>query len=811
MRPLFALAVLLAATPARAQTPAVNTGGVVSAADYTSPVSPGSLVSIFGSNLAPQEAQASAIPLPATLAGVSVSFNGVVAPLLYVSPGQINAQFPWEISSISSVTVVVNNNGLASAPQDVQVSPYSPGVFALQGHAIAIHLDGSLAAPEGSLAPIRSYPAMPGETLAILATGLGPVNPPGITGNNSLDRQRQTIATTDVRMGGALAQDVPFAGLSPQFAGVYQVNAVVPPGVPSGDAVPLEILIGGRTSSGNASIAIGGGAWSQWSENSEHTGSLAVTGQNPARIVGGFIYDPLVADESASTGDLLVHYQAPLVDGNDVFMEFKGGTFDLHSFAGETWGENRYTWQGGQLVPVWSYGSDWKPPGSLNDFWEPVFHAALANGAVYVPGAGGSIIQLDRDTGVLIQRIAPFGTDADTYETGPITVDVNGNLYYNAIRIVVDPQNGFYANDAVDSWLVKVAPDGSFTKASYKTLMAGDAPDSNALCQVTFSVSQLPWPPSPTAVPRSAPCGTQRVALNVAPAVSPDGTIYSITRSHFNGRYGFLIAIAPDLSKKWAASLRERFYDGCGTPVSEGGWLPPNGAPGGCRIGAPPGVDPATNRPGDGVVSDSASSSPVVAPDGSVLYGAYSRYNYAQGHLMDFGRDGNYRGAFGFGWDVTPAIFSHDGAWSVVVKNNHYSGGSYCNDDSFCPPDRTATNPESPEGYFVSQLNPKLGIEWSYQNTNTQSCSRNPDGTFSCVSDHPAGFEWCVNAPAVDGNGVVYANSEDGNLYAISQGGGLKQSLFQQLAIGAAYTPASLGGDGKIYSQNDGRLFVAGQ
>jgi outer membrane protein assembly factor BamB len=68
-----------------------------------------------------------------------------------------------------------------------------------------------------------------------------------------------------------------------------------------------------------------------------------------------------------------------------------------------------------------------------------------------------------------------------------------------------------------------------------------------------------------------------------------------------------------------------------------------------------------------------------------------------------------------------------------------------------------------------------------------------------------------VNSPAIDVNGVVYANSEDGNLFAIGQGGTALQEIFQQLALGAAYTPASIGGDGKIYSQNDGHLFVAGK
>jgi hypothetical protein len=62
----------------------------------------------------------------------------------------------------------------------------------------------------------------------------------------------------------------------------------------------------------------------------------------------------------------------------------------------------------------------------------------------------------------------------------------------------------------------------------------------------------------------------------------------------------------------------------------------------------------------------------------------------------------------------------------------------------------------------------------------------------------------------VDANGIVYANSEDGNLYAIQQGGVPLRPIFQQLAIGAAYTPASLDAQGRIYTQNDGHLFVVG-
>lgn len=788
-----------------AQTPVVSSGGVVNAASFTTPVAPGALISIFGVNLASQVAAASQIPLSTSLAGVSVRFNNnTFAPLLFVSSTQINAQLPWEVPASGTVTVVVTNNGIASAPQTVPVSLFSPAAFAAQGSAIAIHPDGTLVVPKTS-------PALPGETLQLLATGLGPVTPPPVTGNNSLDVLRQTTATPTILIGGASAKVI-FSGLSPQFVGVYQVNFIVPPTVPNADNVPLEIQIG-TMSSVQTTLAIGGAGWTQWGQNQRHTGNVPVVAQDPNRILADVVYDPLAPTaQAAEGGDLLVHYQVPLVDGNDVYMEFKSGVFDLGSFSTQTWGENRFTWQNGQLVQVRSFTSDWKAPGSVQDFWEPVFHAVLANSALYLPGASGSIIKFNKDTGETIQRITPFGTNPNTYETGPITADSNGNLYYNAIQVAVDPQAGFFQNDAMDSWLVKVAPDGTFSMVSYKTLTATEAPAAIARCQGTFGQMQLPWPPSSTAVPTSSiACGTQRVALNIAPAIGPDGTIYSVTRAHFSARNAFLVAVNPNLTKKWAASLRERLHDGCGVPVSAGGWLPPNGTPGGCRAGAPLGVDPATNRPGDGMVLDSGSSSPTVAPDGSILYGAYTRYNYAQGHLMHFDANGNFLNAFGFGWDYTPGIYSHNGTWSVVIKNNHYNGGSYCSDETACPSDRTASNPESPEAYFVSQLNSNLTLEWSARSTNTQSCSRNADGTLACVSDHPNGFEWCVNAPVIDANGTVFANSEDGNVYAIGQGGVLKQNIFQLLAIGASYTPASLGGDGKIYTQNDGHLFVVGK
>ncbi|MBV8202155.1 MAG: hypothetical protein JOZ15_16165, partial [Acidobacteria bacterium] len=451
------------------------------------------------------------------------------------------------------------------------------------------------------------------------------------------------------------------------------------------------------------------------------------------------------------------------------------------------------------------FRSDWKPvpyrqaPPSI-PVWEPVFHAALWEDFVYVPGFGGTLYKLAKRDGAVLAHIRPFGptVDPNVFLTGPITVAPDGSVYYTALQL--DPASPWTA-DAAGSWLVAVH-DGRARVATLASLAPG-APRGTDRCPGTFDDQQLPWPPAPDAVAPTVPCGSQRPALNAAPAVGPDGTVYLLSVAHLTDRTAYLLAVNPDLTPKWQASLRERFHDGCDV------LLPPSGTPGGCAAGAPTGVDPAENRPGSGRVLDASTASPVVAPDGSVLVGTFTRYNYDQGHLVKFSAGGELLASYPFGWDDTPAIYRHGGTWSVITKDNRYGGvGSYCDDVVICPPARL---PADPEAYYLTQLDSGLVPEWRYQNTNMLSCSRGAGGKITCVADHPAGFEWCVNAPAVDGDGTVYANSEDGNLYVIGQGGSLRRRLFLDLAIGAAYTPLAIDPDGRIYSENFGTLFVLGR
>jgi hypothetical protein len=568
-------------------------------------------------------------------------------------------------------------------------------------------------------------------------------------------------------------------------------------------------------------VAAWGQEWPQWALNAQHNTQSSILGQALNQNIVNLVYDPLVPAEMQAAldnfgeADLLVHYQAPLVDSNDTYMMFKSGPYSFFDNSTQTWGETKYSWSGGALVQQWQFTSDWKAAGNQFDFWEPVFHPALANGSLYVPGAGGTVWRVNKLTGTGV-RINPFNNvSSSRFAVGSLTVDAQGRVLYNVIQLKAGTKDWF-ADDIIDAFLIRISPNDSIEKVSYSTLTVG-APAGNALCLNAFPTNpdgtliNGPWPPSPTAVPPSVPCGTQRPGMNSSLTVAPDGTIYTATRGHLLSRETWLVAINSNLTQKWISTMRERMNDGCGVPVSQGGSLPPNGAPGGCRAGANLGVDPATNRPGGGRILDDMSSTVVVAPDGTLWFGAFTRYNYDQGHIMKFGADGSFLGSYRFGWDETPGIVQHGNTYSVVIKDNQYGGvGSYCFDEAFCPSDRNAVSPDYPEAYFITQLNKNLNIEWRYQNTNTLSCSRDSNGNVTCVSDHPNGFEWCVNAFVVDSAGVVYANSEDGNLFAINQGGTLKQKIFQQLALGAAYTPTSIGSDGKIYSQNAGHLFVAG-
>lgn len=258
-------ALLACVVYAQAQAPAINPGGIVNAGSYSpGSVAPGSIVSIFGTDLASETAVASAVPLPTSLANVvSVTFNGVPAPLYFVSSGQINVQVPWNVlpAGVASGTaqVVVNMSSGASASQSVAIAVSVPGIFTTAsngvGQAIATdNSDGVITAPPATIAGVTTHPIQIGGDLIIWCTGLGAVDQ--TVANGAPPAQiANTLVQPAVLIGGMPATFV-YSVLSPQYPGEYQVAVQVAAGTPTGDAVPLQIQMNGVLTEANVTVAV---------------------------------------------------------------------------------------------------------------------------------------------------------------------------------------------------------------------------------------------------------------------------------------------------------------------------------------------------------------------------------------------------------------------------------------------------------------------------------------------------------------------------------------------------------------------------
>jgi uncharacterized protein (TIGR03437 family) len=250
---------------ASAQTPAIRSElGVINAAGFgkTDKVAAGSLFSIYGTNLSGTLAQTDSTTLSTSMADVdSVTFTSgttvVKAPLRFVFGTQINAQVPWGLPP-GTVNVVVTRSGVSSAPYTATIAAFSPTVYDFNPltQAIAVNSDGSITAAAGIVPGVAAHPAKAGDTIFFYASGLGNLDKaPPADGFNSNDTLRKTANELTVKLGGVPVK-VDFAGLSPQFTGVYQVNIQIPGGFGVNNAIPMELTIGGVNSVDPATIAV---------------------------------------------------------------------------------------------------------------------------------------------------------------------------------------------------------------------------------------------------------------------------------------------------------------------------------------------------------------------------------------------------------------------------------------------------------------------------------------------------------------------------------------------------------------------------
>jgi uncharacterized protein (TIGR03437 family) len=234
-------------TPAVAGQPTIN--AIVNAASFLGGAAPRSLQTIFGSNLATTIAMATTTALPLTLGGVTVTIGSTSAPLLYVSPTQINFQAPTELST-GQVVVTVSPSPTSTASAPLALDAVAPGIFLqIQGditRAAAVNTDGTNNTPSTS-APAGGY-------IQMFLTGIGSVSPPIPTG------QLAPLTPLSVAQGlvsatiGSRNATVQFAGAHP-LSVIDQVNLQIPVDLPPGD-YPVVISVNGVRSNA-AVISVG--------------------------------------------------------------------------------------------------------------------------------------------------------------------------------------------------------------------------------------------------------------------------------------------------------------------------------------------------------------------------------------------------------------------------------------------------------------------------------------------------------------------------------------------------------------------------
>jgi len=244
-----------------AGAPLTEFGAVVDAASFQN-VGGGALASLFGSQLATGTAQAATIPLPTTLADATVFVNDAAAPLIFVSPGQINFQMPFEAAG--NTRVRVDRQGQRGNTVTVQVGRRSAGLYGFPGttYGIAQNASRGNAFPWPDIPAFAGIPkaaARPGDVLVFYGSGLGPVDPGVATGAAAGASPLSTVTdTVQVNFSrgvfGALVDPL-FVGLTPGFVGLYQVNVQVPALQPNA-RTPVSLVFPDNTTSNIVEIAV---------------------------------------------------------------------------------------------------------------------------------------------------------------------------------------------------------------------------------------------------------------------------------------------------------------------------------------------------------------------------------------------------------------------------------------------------------------------------------------------------------------------------------------------------------------------------
>ena len=213
--------------------------GVTNGASFQQVYAPGMILSVFGTQLGDFVQSFGTVPLPEYLAGFEATVNGVIAPLYYVSPNQVNLQIPYETQPGTATLTV--GNPYANINYKFQVAASAPGIFT---------------ATDGTLVPFPS--ASRGQTITLYVTGDGQVTPSLATGTapaagTPVSRLPKPRLAVTVNVGGVPAVPT-FVGIPTGYVGVTQINFTVPANAPTG-VQPVVVTVG-TTASAPAKLTV---------------------------------------------------------------------------------------------------------------------------------------------------------------------------------------------------------------------------------------------------------------------------------------------------------------------------------------------------------------------------------------------------------------------------------------------------------------------------------------------------------------------------------------------------------------------------
>jgi uncharacterized protein (TIGR03437 family) len=243
--------------------PVLTIKGVTNAASYAiGAVSPGEMVTLFGTNIGPAiSASATTDPstgkLATTIGGVQVLFNGIAAPMIYASSTQVSAVVPYEMAPVVSPSVWIKYAGQTSNAYQLTTATTAPGLFTQNasgsGPGAILNQDNSVNGP--------GHTAAKGSIVQVYLTGEGQTSPQGVTGaitTATLPPPQVTpapVLAVGVTINGLPALYV-YAGEAPGLvAGMMQLNVQIPSTAPSGD-LPILVSIGGNTSQNGVTVSV---------------------------------------------------------------------------------------------------------------------------------------------------------------------------------------------------------------------------------------------------------------------------------------------------------------------------------------------------------------------------------------------------------------------------------------------------------------------------------------------------------------------------------------------------------------------------